>query len=81
MGQADGLYLLLQQMVRVDELARCGHAGAWHHRHRLHAAKALTHAGRKVSVLGVRGGLLEGAKVVLTLVLFLFAAIATVGTV
>lgn len=79
--QVDGLNLLLQQMVRVDKLAWCSHAGTWHHRYGLHATKALTHASWKVSVLRVRGGLLERAKLVLTLVLFLFAAIASVRTV
>ena len=68
-------------MVRIDELAWSRDAITGHHRHCLHAAKALAHTSWKVSVFGIWGGLLQRAKLVLTLVLFLFAAIATIGTV
>ncbi len=67
-------------MLSIDELAGCSHAGSWHHRHTLHAAEALAHAGREVSVLRVWGCFFEGAELVLALVFFLFATVAAVGT-
>lgn len=77
----EGLDLLLQQLVRTDELAGCSHTSSCHHWHSLHATKALAHACREVSVFGVRWWFFERAKLVLAFILFLLSAIASVGTI
>jgi hypothetical protein len=64
----------------ADELAGSSHAGIRHaHRH-LQAVKATAHAVWKVTVLGIRGSLLEGPEVVFAFVVFLFAAVAAIWT-
>ncbi len=64
----------------ADELAGSSHAGIRHaHRH-LQAVEATAHAVWKVTVLRVRGGLLERTKMVFAFVVFLFAAVAAVRT-
>jgi hypothetical protein len=51
---------LLHQMLGINQLTRSSHACAGHHGHILHAAEALSHAPRKITVLGVWGCFFEG---------------------
>ena len=62
----------------ADELAGSSHAGIRHAHCHLQAVEATAHAVWKVTVLGVRGGLLEGTEVVFAFVVFFFATVAAV---
>jgi hypothetical protein len=71
--------LLLHQMLRVDELTGSSHArvGHWHaHCHRMQAAEVL----RKIAILGVRRGFLEGAEAILSFIVFFLATVVAVRT-
>jgi len=77
-----GLYRLLHEMLRTDQLTGCSHTGVDHaHRHWQSIIEVLAHVVWQVSVFRVGGLLLERAKLIFAFIIFLFSTVASIWSI